>query len=87
MQALRSSVSGNQNPFFMMFIVFLSWQSHTASTPLKSLTATLIDALANSICHPRMLLSGIHDFGRLQAGFPLRITAGMTFCERILIEK
>jgi CheY-like chemotaxis protein len=41
------------------------------------------DALANSICHPRMPLSGIHDFNILQTGFPLRISAGMTICECI----
>jgi hypothetical protein len=49
------------------------------------------DALANSNCHPRMLLSGIYDFNRLQTGFPLRIAAGMTlliapYSERFIIQ-
>jgi hypothetical protein len=30
-----------------------------------------------------MPLSGIHDFNELKPGFPLRIAAGMTFCECI----
>jgi len=41
------------------------------------------DALANSNCHARMLLSGIHDFSRLQSGFPPKIIAGMTICDAI----
>ena len=36
------------------------------------------DALAKSVCHARMFLSGIHDFNELEPGFPLRISAGMT---------
>jgi hypothetical protein len=28
-------------------------------------------------CHPRMFLSGVHDFGQLEAGFPIRIASGM----------
>jgi len=42
-----------------------------------------IDANANSICHARMTLSGIHDFNGLQSGFPIKITSGMTICESI----
>jgi hypothetical protein len=45
-----------------------------------------IDALANSRCHPRMSLSGIHDFSNLQTGFPIRIASGMTNCEGIKID-
>jgi hypothetical protein len=33
-----------------------------------------------------MPLSGIHNFSKLQAGFPLRISAGMTICEAIKTE-
>jgi hypothetical protein len=47
----------------------------------------MFDALANSICLPRMLQSGIHDSNRLQTGFPLRITAGMTFYESINVRR
>jgi hypothetical protein len=32
-----------------------------------------------------MILSGIHDFNKLQAGFPFRIVEGMTSCETIKI--
>jgi hypothetical protein len=44
------------------------------------------DALANSICHARMTLSGIHDFNRLQSGFPIKIASGMTICETIIFD-
>jgi mRNA-degrading endonuclease toxin of MazEF toxin-antitoxin module len=36
-----------------------------ASEPGYRRPLVIIDALANSICHPRMLLSGIYDFNRL----------------------
>lgn len=45
------------------------------------------DALANSICHPRVLLSGIHDFHKLEPGFPIKNASGMTNCECIIDEK
>jgi hypothetical protein len=35
-------------------------------------------ANCKTFCHARMLLSGIHDFRQLQAGFPPRSVAGMT---------
>ena len=42
------------------------------------------DGLANSSCHPRAPLSGIHNFSQLKAGFPLKNSAGMTFRECIM---
>jgi hypothetical protein len=33
-----------------------------------------------------MPLSGIQNFGKLQAGFPLRISAGMTICQGTKID-
>jgi hypothetical protein len=30
-----------------------------------------------------MILSGIHDFKHLKAGFPIRTASGMTFCETV----
>jgi hypothetical protein len=30
-----------------------------------------------------MILSGIHDFNDLEAGFPTKTASGMTFCEII----
>ena len=42
-----------------------------------------IDALANSICHARVTVSGSHDFNELPSGFPIKIASGMTMCETI----
>jgi hypothetical protein len=41
------------------------------------------DGLAISGRHARMILSGIHDFNDLEAGFPTKTASGMTFCENI----
>jgi hypothetical protein len=45
-----------------------------------------LDGLANSSCHPRMSLSGIQNSSKLQAGFPLRFSAGMTICEGVNLQ-
>jgi hypothetical protein len=34
---------------------------------------------------PEMILSGIHDFNDLEAGFPTKAASGMTFCDVIFI--
>ncbi len=59
----------------------------TIFTPVRGRTDILIkiDDPANSICHARMTLSGIHDSDRLQSGFPIKIDSGMTICESIKI--
>jgi predicted RNase H-like HicB family nuclease len=71
----------------------LSWLANSQEAALKGIrkivsevVADMIanhDAFANSRCHPRMPLSGIHNFSNLQTGFPIRIASGMTNCERI----
>jgi hypothetical protein len=42
--------------------------------------------LAKSRHHARMILSGIHDFDDLEAGFPTKMASGMTFCEAINVD-
>ncbi len=57
-------------------------------TPVRGRTDILISfrfGNANSICHARMTLSGIHYSDRLQSGFPIRIDSGMAICESIKI--
>jgi hypothetical protein len=41
------------------------------------------EAFAKSIRHDRVLLSGIHAFKDLQAGFPANSASGMTICETV----
>jgi hypothetical protein len=45
---------------------------NAATTPMEP------EGNCKTFCHARMLLSGIHDFKQLKAGFPPRSVAGMT---------
>jgi hypothetical protein len=43
----------------------------------------VISAAQSSIRHARRILSGIHYFNDLEAGFPTKTVSGMTFSEII----
>jgi hypothetical protein len=45
-----------------------------------------LDAFAISIRHARVILTGIHDFQDLQAGFPTKTDSGMIFRETLKLE-
>ena len=76
---------------FWMFYYGKNWHfENTCTLLLKDVPDMVevvpdIDALANSICHPRMLLSESHDFGNLKTGFPIRNVSGMTNVEGIFL--
>jgi tetratricopeptide (TPR) repeat protein len=63
-----------------------AWETVFAQVASTLVKITSNRGFCKSISHARMLLSGIHDFNSLQAGFPTKTASGMTktdLCKRL----